>query len=46
LQFIKKAIEKNVQLDYFAYPGHLHNVTGKDRVHLMQKISNYFFDYL
>jgi dipeptidyl-peptidase-4 len=46
LQFIKKAIEKNVQLDYFAYPGHMHNVTGKDRVHLMQKISNYFFDYL
>jgi dipeptidyl-peptidase-4 len=46
LQFIKKAIEKNVQLDYFAYPGHLHNVLGKDRVHLMQKISNYFFDYL
>ena len=46
LQFVKKAVEKNIQLDYFPYPGHLHNVTGKDRVHLMQKISNYFFDYL
>jgi dipeptidyl-peptidase-4 len=46
LQFVKKAVEKSIQLDYFPYPGHLHNVTGKDRVHLMQKISNYFFDYL
>lgn len=46
LQFVKKAVEKNIQLDYFPYPGHLHNVLGKDRVHLMQKISNYFFDYL
>ena len=46
LQFVKKAVEKNIQLDYFPYLGHLHNVIGKDRVHLMQKISNYFFDYL
>ncbi|MCC6252604.1 MAG: DPP IV N-terminal domain-containing protein [Bacteroidia bacterium] len=46
LLFTEKAVEKNIQLDYFPYPGHLHNVTGKDRVHLMQKISNYFFDYL
>lgn len=42
LQYIKKAVDEGVQVDYFAYPGHLHNVLGKDRVHLMQKISDYF----
>ena len=46
LKFVKRAVEKNIQLDYFPYPGHLHNVTGKDRVHLMQKVSNYFIDNL
>ncbi len=46
LKFVKKAVDENIQLDYFPYPGHLHNVLGKDRVHLMQKISNYFFDNL
>jgi dipeptidyl-peptidase-4 len=46
LMFVKKAVEKNIPIDYFPYPGHLHNVLGKDRVHLMQKVSNYFFDYL
>lgn len=42
LQYLKKCVDNGVQLDYFVYPGHLHNVTGKDRVHLMQKITNYF----
>lgn len=42
LRFIKKCVDEGVQVDYFAYPGHLHNVTGKDRVHLMQKITDYF----
>lgn len=42
LAYIKKCVDEGVQLDYFVYPGHLHNVTGKDRVHLMQKITNYF----
>ena len=35
-----------VQLDYFVYPHHPHNVRGKDRVHLYEKISNYFIDHL
>ncbi|WP_347158567.1 S9 family peptidase [Pontibacter chitinilyticus] len=46
LQYIKKAVDLGVQLDYFVYPGHPHNVRGKDRVHLMQKVTNYFEDNL
>jgi dipeptidyl-peptidase-4 len=42
----KKAVDKGVQLDYYVYPGHEHNVLGKDRVHLMDKICNYFIDNL
>lgn len=46
LMYLKKAVQKNIQLDYFVYPGHEHNVTGRDRIHLLNKISNYFFDNL
>jgi dipeptidyl-peptidase-4 len=42
----KKAVEKGVQLDYYVYPGHEHNVLGKDRAHLMEKVTNYFIDNL
>ena len=33
-------------LDYFFYPGHEHNVMGRDRTHLYKKVSQYFFDHL
>lgn len=46
IKLLKKAVDENVQVDYFVYPGHPHNVRGKDRVHLMQKISDYFDLYL
>lgn len=46
LNFIKKAVDEGVQVDYAVYPGHPHNVRGKDRVHLMQKITDYFDLYL
>ena len=46
LQYLETAIEKGVQLDYFVYPQHKHNVLGKDRVHLYEKVSDYFFDNL
>ena len=46
IKFLKQAVSDNVQVDYFVYPGYEHNVRGKDRVHLMQKISDYFDDYL
>lgn len=46
INFIKKCVDEGVQLDYFVYPGHPHNVRGRDRVHLMQKITDYFDLYL
>ncbi|KQS94178.1 DPP IV N-terminal domain-containing protein [Chryseobacterium sp. Leaf394] len=42
VKFLKSAVDNGVQLDYFMYPGHPHNVAGKDRVHLMQKVTDYF----
>ncbi|MEN8122530.1 MAG: DPP IV N-terminal domain-containing protein, partial [Bacteroidota bacterium] len=46
LTFVEECVKKGVQLDYFVYPGHEHNVRGKDRVHLMEKITRYFDDFL
>lgn len=46
VNFIKKCVDNNVPVDFFMYPGHAHNVRGKDRVHLMQKITDYFDLYL
>ena len=39
--FLKNTVEKNVQVDFFEYPGHGHNVRGKDRVHLYTKVLDY-----
>jgi dipeptidyl-peptidase-4 len=41
---IKKFIEAEKQVDFFPYPMHKHNVSGKDRVHLMTKVLNYVID--
>jgi len=38
----KAAVDKGVQVDYMIYPGHEHNVLGKDRAHLYQKVTDYF----
>lgn len=46
LNFIDECIKARVQVDYFPYPRAEHNVRGKDRVHLMQKVTDYFEDYL
>jgi dipeptidyl-peptidase-4 len=46
IDFLKACVDNEVQVDYFVYPGHLHNVLGKDRVHLMQKITDYFDENL
>lgn len=46
LNFIRECIKNNVQVDYFPYPRAEHNVRGLDRIHLKQKVSNYFDDYL
>lgn len=42
VNFLRNAVSNGVQVDYFVYPGYEHNVRGKDRVHLMQKITDYF----
>ena len=46
LSFVRECVVNNIQVDYFPYPRHEHNVIGKDRVHLHDKISMYFEDYL
>ncbi len=42
VNFVKAAVDKGIQVDYMIYPGHEHNVLGKDRVHLYQKVTDYF----
>jgi dipeptidyl-peptidase-4 len=34
-------VAKGVAVDFFDYPGHGHNVRGKDRLHLMEKVLRY-----
>ena len=46
MEFIQACIEAGKQVDYFLYPTHEHNVRGKDRYHLNQKIADYFDTYL
>lgn len=41
---LKSFIENGVQADYFVYPMHPHNVSGKDRAHLMEKILLYIIE--
>ena len=41
MSFLKTCVDEGVQVDFFAYPGHPHNVRGKDRVHLMTKVIDY-----
>ncbi len=44
--FVRECIKNRVPVDYFIYPRAEHNVRGYDRIHLMDKVSNYFDDYL
>lgn len=46
VNFVKACVEKAVQVDYMIYPGHEHNVLGKDRVHLYQKVTDYLIENL
>lgn len=45
LSLVKKFVELGIQVDYFPYPMHKHNVGGKDRVHLMEKILTYVIEH-
>ncbi|MEY4925996.1 MAG: hypothetical protein RI894_432 [Bacteroidota bacterium] len=46
VDFVKAAVDKGIQVDYMIYPGHEHNVLGKDRAHLYQKVTDYFMQHL
>ena len=46
LLFIKACVDSGTYPDYFVYPGHPHNVSGRDRIHLYEKITRYFEDNL
>ena len=44
LALVKRFVELGIQMDFFPYPMHPHNVSGKDRVHLMQKVLGYVLE--
>ena len=46
LSFIAKCIEEGTQPDFFVYPGEPHNMRGHQSVHLHERITQYFEDYL
>lgn len=46
LSLINEFINKGRQADYFVYPGAGHNMAGRARIHLFEKIAGYFDDYL
>ena len=45
-EFIERCINNFKQVDYFAYPHHEHNVLGRERLHLYQKMFQYYEDFL
>ena len=46
LSFIRACIDAGTQPDLFLYPGDGHNMFGTDQVHLHERITRYFEDYL
>ena len=46
LSFIQQCIDLEIPVDYFPYPTAKHNVYGRNRIHLMDKVTQYFEDYL
>lgn len=46
LQFLKACIKAGTHPDFFVYPGHGHNMRGRDRVHLHEHITRYFEDFI
>ncbi len=45
-EFIERCINNYRQVDYFMYPHHEHNVLGRERLHLYQKMFQYYEDHL
>ena len=46
IEFLRNAVKKDKQVDFFLYPDHEHNVRGKDRIHLYKKIYQFHKDNL
>ena len=46
LMFLNACSEAGTQPDFFAYPGEGHNMMGHKSVHLHERITQYFEDYL
>ena len=44
IMLLNTFIKKDIDVDFFNYPGHAHNVRGKDRVHLLRKVLNYVIE--
>ncbi len=45
-EFIERCINNYKQVDYFMYPHHEHNVLGRERLHLYQKMFDYYETHL
>ena len=46
LSFLDACVKAGTQPDFFAYPGEEHNMRGHASVHLHERITRYFDDYL
>ena len=46
LSFLNACIDAGTQPDLFTYPGEGHNMLGIKQVHLHERITRYFEDYL
>lgn len=44
MTLLQEAVKQKVQIDFFTYPMHEHNVRGVDRVHLIEKMMNYIVE--
>jgi len=46
MDLLQKSIELGKQIEFFVYPGHEHNIRGRHRAHLVDKISTFFIEHL
>ena len=37
-EMVKKCVDEGILIDYMVYPGHAHNVIGRDRLHLYKTV--------
>jgi len=45
MTLLQEAIKQKVQIDFFTYPMHEHNVRGVDRAHLVKKMMDYIVEH-